>query len=235
VRRGAIATGISIAAHAIALGWLLHHQPPSRAGSPVSVAIVGDAHASATPASNAAPVAHEPADRRPIPRARHRQVVRVDPSPSPAAEPMPIEPAPAPPAAAATDDAPAADAPAEPTVVAAPAAPPPRPRGEARPPALDRDSCIEHLDYPWRAKLLDKEGMVRLRVVLVADGLVQSATVVQRAGYGFDETAVEAVKTRCRFTPAYDDNGHAVPFVIENYHFYFRLEDFDPRHWQNRW
>jgi hypothetical protein len=30
-----------------------------------------------------------------------------------------------------------------------------------------------------------------------------------------------------------------VPFVIENYHFYFRLEDFDPqaamRRWQDRW
>jgi TonB family protein len=121
-----------------------------------------------------------------------------------------------------------------------PSAPAPaRPRGDARPPGLDRDTCIANVDYPWRARLLDKEGMVRLRVVLGADGRVQSATVIQRAGYGFDETAVAAVKTRCRFTPAYDADGRPVPFVIDNYHFYFRLDDFDPqarqRNWQPRW
>ncbi|HEX9104129.1 MAG TPA: energy transducer TonB, partial [Polyangia bacterium] len=103
------------------------------------------------------------------------------------------------------------------------------PRGEPRPPGLDRESCTDHLDYPWRARLLDKEGMVRLRVVLGSDGRVQSATVVQGAGYGFDETAVDAVKTRCRFTPAYDAWGRPVPYVIDNYHFYFRLDDFDPQ------
>jgi len=58
---------------------------------------------------------------------------------------------------------------------------------------------------------------------------VQQATVLQGAGYGFDETAVAAVRTRWRFTPALDDAGRPVPFVIESYHFYFRLDDFDPR------
>jgi TonB family protein len=240
MRRGAIATGVSLAGHAIALLYLLHQARPARLGATIGIAISDvppSAHA-APPSST--PAQHEPADRRPIPRARHRSVVRVDPSPAPAPT---LEPAPVAPVAeaGAGDDGPPGDGsgPGSATVTAGPAATPSPSRGEARPPGLDRTSCIENVDYPWRAKLLDKEGMVRLRVVLGSDGRVQSATVIQRAGYGFDETAVAAVQTRCRFTPAYDEYGRAVPYVIENYHFYFRLDDFDPQaamhRMQQRW
>ncbi|HEX6835730.1 MAG TPA: energy transducer TonB [Polyangia bacterium] len=245
MRRAAIATGVSVAAHAIALFSLARPSLRSTRPGGVTVAIVDprasdDATGSAA-AAPTAPTTHEPADLRPTPRARRSRVARVDPSPAPSAEPLPIAPDGD---AAATDDAaPGSTAPTAPsTAPPGPPAPSPAParaRGEPRPPGLDRDTCIDHVDYPWRARLLDKEGMVRLRVVLGADGRVQSATVVQRAGWGFDETAVAAVKTRCRFTPAYDAAGHPVPFVIENYHFYFRLDDFDPqarmRRWEQRW
>ncbi len=63
---------------------------------------------------------------------------------------------------------------------------------------------ILHLDqpiYPPRALRLRREGKVLLRLEIDAGGVLQSVTVVQAAGYGFEEAALEAVR-RARFAPA---------------------------------
>jgi RNA polymerase sigma-70 factor (ECF subfamily) len=102
----------------------------------------------------------------------------------------------------------------------------PTSRGAARPPSLDRSTCIENVDYPWRAAAVDKEGTVHLRVTLDSNGRVRDAAVLRGAGWGFDETAERAVKENCRFTPAYDAEGRRVPYVIQDYQFRFRLSEF---------
>lgn len=96
----------------------------------------------------------------------------------------------------------------------------------SRAPGYDRESCIRGLTYPWRAEFLNKEGDVRMRVTLDATGRVRQAQVLRKAGYGFDEAAVESVLRRCHFTAALDRRGKPTAFVIDDYHFYFILEDF---------
>jgi protein TonB len=56
-------------------------------------------------------------------------------------------------------------------------------------------------EYPLRARRLHKEGRVLLRLHLDPAGEVRVAEVVESAGYGFDESAVAAVKSS-RFRPA---------------------------------
>jgi len=63
---------------------------------------------------------------------------------------------------------------------------------------------ILHLDepvYPPRALRLHREGKVLLRLEIDRSGKLLSATVVETAGYGFDDSALEAVR-RARLAPA---------------------------------
>lgn len=77
--------------------------------------------------------------------------------------------------------------------------------------------------YPFRARRLHKEGRVLLRLRIDRSGAVRSGEVVESAGYGFDESALEAVR-KSRFSPA-TRNGRPVEclallpvqFVLEPY------------------
>lgn len=65
--------------------------------------------------------------------------------------------------------------------------------------------------YPRLARELGKEGTVVLRLHIDAQGRLTSVQVVQKAGSGFDEEAVRAVKSST-FTPAKRD-GKAVASI----------------------
>ncbi len=56
--------------------------------------------------------------------------------------------------------------------------------------------------YPEQARQLEKEGVVTLEVSISEKGSVLDVVVVQRAGFGFDEAAIEAIK-KSHFEPAY--------------------------------
>jgi TonB family protein len=74
-----------------------------------------------------------------------------------------------------------------------PVAPPPAaPAGDLRPPALlTRTEAV----YPDEAKRLGLEGNVGLELVVAEDGRVADAKVTAAAGHGFDEAALDAVRS----------------------------------------
>ncbi|PKL51625.1 MAG: hypothetical protein CVV37_05590 [Nitrospira bacterium HGW-Nitrospira-1] len=63
-------------------------------------------------------------------------------------------------------------------------------------------------EYPRLARRLGKEGKVVLRLFIDEHGKLVSVELAEKAGYGFDEAAVEAVKASS-FRPA-KVNGHPV-------------------------
>ena len=68
--------------------------------------------------------------------------------------------------------------------------------------------AMPRLQYPQRAKRLRKEGRVMLLLQLDNTGDLENASVLESAGYGFDEAALSAV-ARARFSPAERD-GQAI-------------------------
>ena len=70
---------------------------------------------------------------------------------------------------------------------------------------------LEQPVYPPRALRLRREGEVLLRLEIDSSGHLQSATVVESAGYGFDASALDALR-RARFAPA-SRGGLSVPCV----------------------
>lgn len=146
------------------------------------------------------------------------------PTPAPAAPPKTVQPAAntAPPAAAAEArgiKAPAGRpaAPAGPSTAPAPsaakstAATPgsstPGAGGPAQPARFGSRNGPAILDlvrpvYPLVARRLHKEGRVVLRLHIDRNGLVDQAEVVQSAGFGMDQAALDAVR-RSRFRPAH--------------------------------
>jgi len=63
-------------------------------------------------------------------------------------------------------------------------------------------------EYPRLARRLGKEGKVVLRLFIDEHGRLVSVELIENAGYGFDEAAIEAVKASS-FQPA-KLNGHPV-------------------------
>jgi len=61
--------------------------------------------------------------------------------------------------------------------------------------------------YPRFAQRLGKEGTVLLRLTLDESGALKAVEIVERAGYGFDEAAVAAVRAS-RFRPAMHHGVH---------------------------
>jgi protein TonB len=76
-------------------------------------------------------------------------------------------------------------------------------------------SCPDGEDfYPPDAKRLGIEGFVDLRVGIDQTGkVVQVKISGQRAGHGFDEAAIKAVKL-CKFKPAVTSDGRVVPSAM---------------------
>jgi TonB family protein len=95
----------------------------------------------------------------------------------------------------------------------------------ARPPWVMPDSCTDGLDYPASAMSRGKEGVVRMLVSLDEHGDVVQAKVTGSVGFGLDEAALDAVRTRCRFSPARNGRGQPVPALVEHL-FSFRIADF---------
>jgi len=170
-------------------------------------------------------VATRPSKPNPKPHPRPVPAPEMQQSPAPAA------PAPAPTAAAPTATIPPRESAAavSPDATSPPVAikadrPPQRPAGSAAavpgaaPLAAAFGSVngprILHLDdpvYPPRALRLRREGQVLLRLEINAGGTLQSVTVAQSAGYGFDASALKAVR-RARLAPA-TKGGRPIPCV----------------------
>ncbi|MEW6675699.1 MAG: energy transducer TonB [Nitrospirota bacterium] len=55
--------------------------------------------------------------------------------------------------------------------------------------------------YPWLARRFDKEGKVTLSLFIDEHGRLIDVEIIERAGYGFDEAAIDAVKAST-FRPA---------------------------------
>ena len=76
--------------------------------------------------------------------------------------------------------------------------------------------------YPPDARALGIEGTVSLSVDLDDRGNVLGARIVKRAGHGFDEAALGAMK-KFKFSPALTSDGRAVPYRIASYQFRFSI------------
>jgi protein TonB len=90
-------------------------------------------------------------------------------------------------------------------------------------PEVDTDACGRTIAYPDEAEQAGIEGDVRLRVALTPEGRVYAVHVLAGLGHGLDRAATEALKHRCRFSPAIGKAGKPVAFVIQSYTFHFQL------------
>ena len=90
-------------------------------------------------------------------------------------------------------------------------------------PEIDTDACGRTIAYPDEATQAGIEGDVRLRVALTPEGHVYAVHVLAGLGHGLDRAAAEALKHRCRFSPAIGKGGKPVAFVIQSYTFHFQL------------
>jgi protein TonB len=90
-------------------------------------------------------------------------------------------------------------------------------------PDIDADACGRLVTYPPEAERDGIAGDVRLRVSLDERGHVRAAHVLSGLGHGLDQAAVDALKHRCKFTPATDKTGTPVAFIIQSYTFHFEL------------
>ena len=68
-------------------------------------------------------------------------------------------------------------------------------------------------NYPVEAKRLGLEGFVDLKLSVDQNGKVVQVKVIQRAGHGFDEAAVKAMK-QCKFKAALTSDGRSVPSAL---------------------
>jgi TonB family protein len=74
-------------------------------------------------------------------------------------------------------------------------------------------------NYPPEAKRLGIEGAVRVKLGIDEKGIVVQVKVVERAGHGFDEAAMRAMR-QAKFKPAMTSDGRAVPCnIIWTYRF----------------
>ncbi len=108
------------------------------------------------------------------------------------------------------------------------------PPGGASPPAagavggptMPRPLNYEPPVYPPDAEKAGVEGTVTLQLDIDKTGKVKGAVVIESAGNGFDESAVEAAK-KLEFEPARKADGTAVPARIL-YRYSFALKKADP-------
>ena len=74
-------------------------------------------------------------------------------------------------------------------------------------------------NYPPEAKRLGIEGAVRIKIGIDEKGNVVQVKIVERAGHGFDEAAMKAMK-QAKFKPAMTSDGRSVPCnIIWTYRF----------------
>lgn len=70
------------------------------------------------------------------------------------------------------------------------------------------------------------EMVVRVRVVVDAEGHVTGVTALNDPGFGFANAAVRSMRNSgaCRVRPARDRDGHAVPDTVQSFRFNFVAE-----------
>ncbi len=90
-------------------------------------------------------------------------------------------------------------------------------------PEIDNEDCGRKAQYPAEAQQLGIEGRVNLRVELDEKGHVHGIKVLSGLGHGLDEEAKYTLTHRCKFSPAVQTDGKAVPYVIQSYTFVFEL------------
>jgi TonB family protein len=211
-----LAVAISLVAHGLVIALVKPRLPVTSAI--VAMTLVDRA---APPRAQSAPATSRPIAehaRERAPRPHLRRVARALPPPlASLSEPLASLPALSVPDRDTPDDGASDGHEAEATAVV-PAAP--RPANLSRDPDLEAGSCVRGLSHPSPGKRRG-EIVVRLRLALDATGRVTSVDVVEAAGEGFDDIAVRAVRERCRFTAALDDQGRPVPFTIDDFRFRF--------------
>jgi TonB family protein len=97
------------------------------------------------------------------------------------------------------------------------------PPAEEPPPLLEAPALVDFVQapYPAEAEAQRIEGTVILLIEIDETGAVTGVEVLEGAGHGFDEAAVEAAR-QFRFSPAVDETG-PVPVAIE-FAYGFELE-----------
>jgi hypothetical protein len=211
---------ISLVAHLIVIGLLRPHLPSATS----SIVVMSVFDRAAPPSLRPAPPTDRPIAAHAVeraPRPRMRRAARALPPTAPPPPPMQTlpnrEPAPAPgpeidalPGGATggdlDDSAPAPASPARASL--------------RRDPDLEAGSCVRGLAHPAAGKYRS-EVVVRLRLTLDNKGQVTAVDLVERAGDGFDDIAVRAVRERCHFSAALDERGRPVPFMIDDFRFRF--------------
>jgi TonB family protein len=68
-------------------------------------------------------------------------------------------------------------------------------------------------DYPADARQRGIEGVIRVRLVVDAEGKVKSAVLLSRLGYGLDELALARAR-QIDFDPARDSDDRPVTSVV---------------------
>jgi TonB family protein len=74
-------------------------------------------------------------------------------------------------------------------------------------------------NYPAEAKRMGIEGAVTFRIGIDEKGNVAELRIVDRAGHGFDEAAMKAMR-QFKFSPALANDGRPVPVrIVYKYRF----------------
>lgn len=143
------------------------------------------------------PPAPQPVKPRPAPA----PVIAAAPSPSPA-PPVFVTPAPDP------VPAPVAAVPAPPAPPA-PVAPPAPPAPKLIPPSAVRYVVEPKMTVPLLSRRLGEQGLVHLRIVVDARGLLKEATIRKSSGFArIDQQALQDIRS-ARFAP-YTENGQPI-------------------------
>jgi protein TonB len=113
-----------------------------------------------------------------------------------------------------------------------PAAPPGPPKDTYKPiadvyikklPEIDGEGCARQVTYPSEAEQLGIEGEVKLRVALDEAGKVHEIKVLKGLGHGLDQAAMNALRYKCKFSPAIGTDGKPAAYVIQTYTWTFEL------------
>src|SRR5688572_28186705 len=82
-------------------------------------------------------------------------------------------------------------------------APAPAPGPAEELPIVENPAILEYVEapYPPEAQAQGLEAAVKMRITLSAEGAVDEVEVIEPAGHGFDEAAVDAVLAM-RWSPA---------------------------------
>lgn len=98
-----------------------------------------------------------------------------------------------------------------------PPPPPPKPQRPNPEPRGNPGRWANSNDYPSRALREEREGVTRFRVVVNAEGRVDSCSISSSSGHSdLDEATCKNIQRRARFRPALDANGNPMQGTYSN-------------------